>query len=218
MNNLTLMHSRITQTADKITSFKQLQAGWHFGSGVPPTEEAIAKALVLNAEAEKVGFIKTNAFAGIDGEIRVTAYHGPIYLELTIEPDGLITYVYELDNQEIAYEENLSFEGALAKLHAFWGALWVSSGLSTETTTTQTNSDSKVLLSGRPVTAAAYPSLTKSVFYKPARVFASISRDSTKMYREPLLSFGTYSPKSFLSSAGSSSRPVKLETLAIITS
>jgi hypothetical protein len=58
------------------------------------------------------GFATTNAFLGLDGEIRLTAYHNSIYFELTIEPNGKIVLLLEKNDQEIDYEENISLDKA----------------------------------------------------------------------------------------------------------
>lgn len=92
--------NRARQTAEKIRSFRELPTGWHYGNGNAPSDETIQKALTLNSELALSGFSKTNAFPGIEGEIQVTAYHGPLYLEFTIEPDKGITFIYEHNGEE----------------------------------------------------------------------------------------------------------------------
>src|SRR5712692_6131611 len=105
--NLLMPDDRIRQMDKKIINFQTLKAGWHFGEGIPPGSDAIHKALKLNSSLSAVGFKKTNAFPGVNGEIQVTAYHQSIYLEMTIEPDGLITFVYEDGDQEVEYRQML---------------------------------------------------------------------------------------------------------------
>src|SRR5258708_32738608 len=100
-DNIWLPVQPINQTVQKIVSFKSLPVGWHYGDGVPPTDEMVKKALMLNAEAAKAGFGKTNAFPGIEGEIQITAYHESTYLEITVELDGSVSFVYEEADQEI---------------------------------------------------------------------------------------------------------------------
>jgi hypothetical protein len=191
---------RISQTAQKIASFRNLEVGWHYGGGVPPTDETIHKALILNREAAFAGFSKTNAFPGIDGEIQITAYHQSIYLELTIEVDGIVTFVYEQDDNEIAYEK-LTFDEARARLRKFRGLTWALYGLSTSGSTTPIRSASQALPLDLQVTGAESRLLIQTASYEPAEISASISRDSTEMSPELLQYSGTSPLKYFLKAA-----------------
>ncbi len=201
MNFYALTYSRIQQTEKKISAFRQLQVGWHYGGGIPPKPEVIHKALTLNVEAERVGFTKTNAFLGVEGEIRVTAYQGQLYLELTVEPDETVTFVAEQNGSELAYEENLDFDGALTRIRSFRGTTWASSGLFTSATTTKILDVSKALPSNHLAMVAEYLSLMKIASYEQAKASANISKGTTKTVRELPLYSGTSIPKYFLQSA-----------------
>jgi hypothetical protein len=111
-------HEVVTQTAEKIWSFRELPVGWHYGDGTPPANETVDSALRLNEEAAQAGFEKTNAFPGIEGEIQVTAWLGSLCLEFTIERDGRVTFVQEQDQQEITYESALTLDEAVNRLRA----------------------------------------------------------------------------------------------------
>jgi hypothetical protein len=104
------------KTHKKILSFRALKKGWHFGEGVPLDELKLTQAIELNREAVQLGFLRTNAFPGVDGEIRVTVYHQEHYLEFTIETDDTITYIHEIDNREIENREGLSLEEAKGEI------------------------------------------------------------------------------------------------------
>jgi hypothetical protein len=99
-------------------SFCDLPVGWHYGDGAPPSKETINLALRLNQEAVEAGFEKTNAFPGIEGEIQVTAWLGSLCLEFSVERDGGITFVQELDQQEITYESALTLDEAVNRFRA----------------------------------------------------------------------------------------------------
>ncbi len=193
---------RIADTAQKIANFKNLEEGWHFGGGVTPSDATISQASALNDEAGRAGFTRTNAFPGIDGEIRVTAYHGSIYLELTIEPSGQVTYVLEHDDDEVVYEENLSIDEALERIRAFWGTIWPSSGLSIAVSTIPTRSVFKVSPSNPPTMVVEYPSLARIAYSIPVLPSVSILNGSTETYQEALRYFGTSTPEFFLTHAG----------------
>jgi len=136
---------RISQTAKKIEDFTSVQSGWHYGEGKTPKPEIITMALTLNDEFSKAGFTKTSAFLGLDGEIRVTAYHDAIYLELTIEPNEQITFLLEKNDEEMSYEENISLDKVRQYIEELREIIWSSSALSTGTTTIPTKNASPAL-------------------------------------------------------------------------
>lgn len=103
-------------TQKKIWSFKSLTKGWHYGEGVPFTKDLLERAIALNQDALNFGFFETDAFPGISGEIMLVIYHENQDLEFTIETNGQITFVHEIDGEEILYEESLSFEDAKTKM------------------------------------------------------------------------------------------------------
>jgi hypothetical protein len=197
---LLVSDDRISQTTQKIKSFRDLPVGWHYGSGVPPTDETIRKALLLNAEAGFAGFRKTNAFPGTDGEIQVTAYHESIYLELMLELDGRVIFIYEHNDKEIAYE-GLTLNEAIARIRTFRGLTWALSGLSTSGTTTPIKSDSQASPSNLLATGVESPLLIQSASYEPGAVFVSTSKDTTQTLLEHPQFSGTSPLKYFLKTA-----------------
>jgi hypothetical protein len=197
MNTSILLHDRIRQTASKIEGFRQTQAGWHYGDGILPKPGIVDKALVLNNTALYANSRKTNAFLGISGEIRVTIYHEPIYLELTIEPDETITFVAEQNGSVTAYEEKLSLHEAQKRIRT-WGMLWDSFVSFTKTTMTQTLGVSRVSPSDLLVTEVEYLSSKKNVFCKETLPSVSTSNDITKAL-QALPPFSGKYPNYFLS-------------------
>lgn len=96
-------------TEQKIQSFEQLEAGWHYGDGYPPAKDTIDRALEINKCAREAGFRDTDAFPGIDGKVRVTIYYGEHYLEFNVEVNGSVTAVHE-QRKEVEYTEDLTIE------------------------------------------------------------------------------------------------------------
>jgi len=211
-------YGHIEDTANRITAFRQIQSGWHYGRGTPPSQATVDSALKLNLEAWCAGFSKTNAFLGTDGEIRVTAYHGPFYLEVTVETSGKVTLVFEQGDKEMAYETNLSVHEAIAQIRKLRGLTWALSELSTSTTMTTIKDVSKASRSSHPVTEVASLSSMRIASFEQAPASASTLRDITKANREPRLFSGTYIPSLFLRSASSSNKQAPEEMFAIITS
>ena len=103
----------------KIRGFARFEPGWHYGEGVRFDKARLNKAICLNDEAIRRGFVQTDAFPGVSGEVMITIYHGRHYLEFSIEPDDTVVFVYEFDDEEVTYEEGLDFDAALAKIEAF---------------------------------------------------------------------------------------------------
>src|SRR5436190_1185098 len=90
----------LSKTGAKILSFEQLRGGWHFGEGFPPNGNLIKKAIELDGLAQDLGFTKTDAFPGPNGEVRYCVYDGDSYYEFTLEIDGSVTAVLESEAGE----------------------------------------------------------------------------------------------------------------------
>jgi hypothetical protein len=131
------------ETLKKIDNFLYLEKGWHYGKGVSPSKETIAIAKKIAEQALSYIF-DTDAFPGIEGEIMVTVYHKEHYLEFTIESDGEITFVHEVNDEELVYKEGLKLQEAKIKLDDFCEKIWNISELSTESIMIPKRSDSKV--------------------------------------------------------------------------
>ncbi len=176
-------------SSKKVDSFSNLPNGWHYGQGVPPLAQVIDKAKKLNDLALNVGFKGANAFPGIEGEIQLTVYFRDIYLEFTIPPDGLITYVYELDHQEIEYEQ-ISYNQAIAKIRSFRGIIWASSELLVRSTTISIRNAFKVSHSSHPAKMVEFPYSRKSVPFKLAETSVLTYKSFTPKSQETLQYFG----------------------------
>ena len=118
-----VLDERENPTKDKILSFLQLSPKWHFGEGVPPSQEIVNEALMIANQATLSTF-NTDSFPGIDGEIMVTVYHKEHYLEFTVETDGSVTFFREKNNQELSYRENIPFNVAIEELDRFSEEIW----------------------------------------------------------------------------------------------
>lgn len=213
MNN-----DRIFQTAQKIISFLDFQPGWHFGEGKTPSKNIVDAALALNDELKNAGFNKTSAFLGTSGEIMVTAYHGLYYLEFTIEPNKSVTLLLEHDDNEIEYKENLELSEAFLHIKRFRGLLaWSSYASSICITTTTTIDALRALPSNLPILTEEFLSSRKIVPYKTVKVYASISKDSTKLNQGLSLSSGTSTLRYFLKSADLHNKQPKVVTPATTT-
>jgi hypothetical protein len=116
--------SRPSRTATKIDGFAQLPFGWHYGSGGPISPNVIAQARKLHSALLFHGFTRTDAFAGVGGEVLLTAYHRGHYLALTIDPDFRVTLNHELDGNDQEYLERRSEAEIVARVRAIASGIW----------------------------------------------------------------------------------------------
>ena len=89
-------------TLEKIDSFGDLEAGWHYTEGVRFDPKVLEAAKSLVVKANEVGFEKTDAFPGLNGEVMVTIYHGDLYSEYTVEPDFRVIFCQEEGKKIVA--------------------------------------------------------------------------------------------------------------------
>ena len=150
-------------TETKIREFKLLQAGWHYGQGVPPQDSTLNKAVELHREAQRHGFFYMEAFPGVSGEVMLVVYHKKHSLEFTLEVDGMVTFIHEIDGRDVAYEEGLSFEQAKAKIKGLRKRECDLSNTFTKSITVHENNASSALPL-RILAAAASPPLIEIAF------------------------------------------------------
>lgn len=120
----------INETREKLVRFAYLEKGWHFGEGIPALPDALIASLRILDELAKKGFVKANAFPGIAGEVRVTAYADRDYYEFTAERNGTISYIYEQDNIELEDRDLASLDEAISLIDNLEHRIWDSSVIS----------------------------------------------------------------------------------------
>ena len=98
------------RTERKIEGFQTKQYGWHYGEGVAFERATLDRAISLHREVLRQDSFRTNAFPGLRGQVLVTIYRGNHYLEFSVEPDGAVAFLHEVDDQEIDYREQLAPE------------------------------------------------------------------------------------------------------------
>ena len=156
------------ETTKKISRFLELPRGWHYGRGVSPSRGVVRDALRLHFGAVMMGFTETDAFVGAEGEVQVTFYRGPLYLEFTLDPDEGVRFVREDGDTETARIPNLSLAEALSILKDSWMDVCHLSGLSTAETTTPEREGFKTSLSRIPKTVQASLSWNRIAQYETA--------------------------------------------------
>ena len=125
----------LTPTERKIISFGSLPAGWRYGRGSPLPVHRVVAGIRLCRFFYQVGLTQTDAFAGEAGELMVTAYSGPDYLEVIIEPDDTYTVTQEREDEEVVYLPSLNRADALKEVVSIAKAICDTSGSFTRTNT-----------------------------------------------------------------------------------
>jgi len=122
------------ETTSKIRGFLNYPENWCYGSGLKFTSSVIDLVVKLNTLAVESGYLTTDAFPGIEGDIKFTIYHENICLEFNVNLDLSIDYILEVGGEE---EQNisLSIDDAENIITTFAEDLW-SRGYYTPTGTT----------------------------------------------------------------------------------
>jgi hypothetical protein len=128
---------RQSRTARKIEGFRSLPVGWHYGSGGPISDAVISTVRELYGFLLQIGLSQTDAFAGADGEVLLTAYHEQHYIATTVEPNGVISVSHESAGVEVTSDEDLNVKGAKGSLLAVARKIWSLSASSTQGTLTR---------------------------------------------------------------------------------
>lgn len=184
--------------AQKIRSFQDIPVGWCYGEGATFQPGIIDSATKLHSYALSKGFFETDAFPGVNGEIRITLYKDKYYLEFTIENNESITFAHEKDDNEVLYKENITYDDALKLIDFFWDEIWNSSEYCTATITTQGSNDFKVWLLKTPAAGAEFLYSKNSVPWMPESPFVITLVNTTRKLQAILQSSGNYLQKNSL--------------------
>ncbi|EJP16517.1 hypothetical protein [Leptospira interrogans] len=107
-------------TWNKLDNFATFKDGWNFGEGKAFEYNVLSSARYMLSDILYTGFTITDAFPGIDGEVRLTIYHNRSYLEFTINESLFVDFVLEENDNVIEEKQNLSFNDALNLISKFW--------------------------------------------------------------------------------------------------
>ena len=103
----------------KLQTFLTLAPGWSYGEGGPISTQVVDRPQRLIFASMRCGFDKFDAFPGLNGELAVSIYAGSGYLELLLESDDTLTFVHEINGEEISYLEGLSDAEAIAQINNY---------------------------------------------------------------------------------------------------
>ena len=93
----------LQSVAEKIESFRDLQAGWDYGRGVPISENTIQRALAWNLILKLLRLPATDASPGSDGEVSIAVGCGDHYFEVIVEADDTISVAYDFQRKQVFY-------------------------------------------------------------------------------------------------------------------
>jgi hypothetical protein len=154
-------------TDEKILDFADIEDGWHFGEGVPVSQRAIRDASRLHDVLIGYGFYETDAFPGLAGEVRVTAYWKDRYFEFTREGDGAWSFIEEENGMELEASErhSLTLSQAEKVVEEMAQRIWNTFAISPEGIGMSKGSDFKVWPLSRQQMAES-PSSNRIAFYQ----------------------------------------------------
>lgn len=180
-------------TLIKLAEFQALGKGWCYGEGKPIETRVLNSATQIFHVLFKEGIAKTDAFPGVDGEVRVTGYEGEHYLEFTVENNGQVTYLYEQNDQEKIYTENLSLSDAITIARETVASIKSCQYLLdqyTKDTGINKSSDFKAWHLDLQVMVESLSSVG-NVLFRQANAFATTPKNFTKVFPMTLPSFGS---------------------------
>jgi hypothetical protein len=133
-------------TGEKILDFSEIEDGWHFGEGISISSKAIRDASRLYDVLIEYGFYETDAFPGLAGEVRVTAYWNDYYFEFTRERDGRWSFIEEIGGieQEQAEQHSLTSSQAHKIVEEIAQSIWNTFATSPEFIGTPEKTDFRV--------------------------------------------------------------------------
>lgn len=109
--------TRDEEICQRIHSFGQLPAGWHYGEGDPATDTAVSVALGVTELLPNRDDVE--AFPGVDGGILLAAHYRNETLEVRFDPDGRVDFWHEINDEVVEEQEDV----LLAKIVDYVGDL-----------------------------------------------------------------------------------------------
>ena len=173
--------SQIEVTREKVRGFLTLEEGWNYGEGIPVKETAVARAERLLDIGSDMGFTRSDAVPGLDGEVQVVFYQKAHRVEVTFDSEQRIELVYEAPNREETEMTCSSVAELHEKIKELLPKIWPNSSVcSTESIIL---SKMGAFLISRSIPTAfpkEYPSLNSTVYIQSPGRLKDISTDSIR--------------------------------------
>jgi hypothetical protein len=167
------------KTYQKILSFGALTDGWHYGEGKQIGNETIAAAASLLSRAlSKNLFAESDAFPGLNGEVRVSIYEDNDSHEFTIEQNLEVTYLHESNGSQVGEPILLDINRASLKAAEITPDLtWPSYAFYRQNITKLSGGDSSAWASNQVIRTMVSQLLTNNASLlgqrQPARTFTN---------------------------------------------
>jgi len=94
---------------DKLNDLKEIKPGWHHGEGKSLNNNVYSLGNYLIERIKMIGFTELDCFLGLNGELMITIYKDEHYIELTINENLYIDFVYQINDKDVIYEEEMNF-------------------------------------------------------------------------------------------------------------
>jgi hypothetical protein len=101
---------------DKLNDLNGIKHGWHFGEGKSLNNDVYSLGCYLIERISMIGFTELDCFLGINGELIITIYKDEHYIELNINKFLYIDFVYQVNDKDIIYEEEMNFVMIIDKI------------------------------------------------------------------------------------------------------
>ncbi len=155
-NSNTLLSAWDDDVINELASFSELAEGWHYGEGGPIKAELIRAASEIYRFAKSsIGFAGTEVFPGVYGEILLSFRSGRNLLEITINPNGKMDFLWEFEGRKVQDEENLCKAEVIENLHKARQRMFNLFDTSITVTTPKENVDTRALHFHFPAMAAS---------------------------------------------------------------
>ncbi len=180
-------------TKQKISSFKYLPSGWHYGEGIRPADAMIDAAHDWHNRIASLGFTATNAFPGVAGEIMISGKSGDHDVEIILETNGTLSFEHSKEDETVTSIERGSAGQVEEALSEAAGELWNTSGLFISDISNQTRIVSLAWHS--EITAVALPSFYMNAFKYRVDLFVGTSERIIPTLLENPQSFGYWTDR-----------------------
>lgn len=97
-----------TMIEDRIRSFGGLEAGWHYGAGVPVTQKAVSIGLQLSNLLSGYEIRAIEAFPDTEGGLIVSVHYGRDLIDISSDANGNLDILREVDGEEIESLEQVN--------------------------------------------------------------------------------------------------------------
>lgn len=93
--------SQMTRAERRLFTFATFPDGWHYGEGKRISDLVFKQSKWVVETLLRASFTRNNAFPNVDGDVLVTAYRGKHYIGVNIAPDGILSFIHEIGDDEI---------------------------------------------------------------------------------------------------------------------